>query len=272
MDKSKARQEREALQIRVAKVVWGLALILVGLVLILENLGRVDLRARSPHPPSFAVDGNPRTRWSSRFSDPQWISVDLGAPVAVSRVKLVWEAAYGKDYEVQGSPDGSSWTTLARVTDGDGDVDEHAVSGVARYVRVYGTRRSGPYGFSLYEIEVYGPATEPALEPASLSRGRPATASSRENANLIAVYWPLFLIVAGIPAILVPKDGGDQVIGLLLTGSGLFAQLRTLRVTTWGWGDAVPVVLIVAGLALLLMSLGRSNGGETEAGTAASGS
>ncbi|MGV9273863.1 discoidin domain-containing protein [Streptomyces griseosporeus] len=27
-----------------------------------------------------AVDGNPSTRWSSAFSDPQWIRVDLGAP------------------------------------------------------------------------------------------------------------------------------------------------------------------------------------------------
>ncbi len=28
----------------------------------------------------LAVDGNAGTRWSSAFSDPQWIQVDLGAP------------------------------------------------------------------------------------------------------------------------------------------------------------------------------------------------
>ena len=30
--------------------------------------------------PENAVDGLPDTRWSSEFSDPQWLAVDLGAP------------------------------------------------------------------------------------------------------------------------------------------------------------------------------------------------
>ena len=30
-------------------------------------------------PAAAAVDGNAGTRWSSAFSDPQWIQVDLGA-------------------------------------------------------------------------------------------------------------------------------------------------------------------------------------------------
>ncbi|MEV6971538.1 discoidin domain-containing protein, partial [Hamadaea sp. NPDC051192] len=30
-------------------------------------------------PASAAVDGNTGTRWSSAFSDPQWLQVDLGA-------------------------------------------------------------------------------------------------------------------------------------------------------------------------------------------------
>src|SRR5918999_1786927 len=36
------------------------------------------------YPASAAVDGNTGTRWSSAFSDPQWIQVDLGAPVPLS--------------------------------------------------------------------------------------------------------------------------------------------------------------------------------------------
>ena len=48
-----------------------------------------------------AVDGNTSTRWSSAFSDPQWIYVDLQATVNVNRVKLNWEAAYGRAYQVQ---------------------------------------------------------------------------------------------------------------------------------------------------------------------------
>jgi len=42
-----------------------------------------------------AVDGNTNTRWSSAFSNPQWIQVDLGATYTISQVVLQWEAAYG---------------------------------------------------------------------------------------------------------------------------------------------------------------------------------
>src|SRR5258708_5709560 len=41
-----------------------------------------------------AVDGSTSTRWSSAFSDPQWIRVDLGASQTITRVVLIWEAAY----------------------------------------------------------------------------------------------------------------------------------------------------------------------------------
>src|SRR6266540_757446 len=45
-------------------------------------------------PASAAVDGNTGTRWSSAFSDPQWLQIDLGATATVSQVVLTWEAAY----------------------------------------------------------------------------------------------------------------------------------------------------------------------------------
>ena len=37
-------------------------------------------------PASAAVDGNTGTRWSSAFSDPQWLQVDLGASATISQV------------------------------------------------------------------------------------------------------------------------------------------------------------------------------------------
>src|SRR6201986_1937463 len=45
-------------------------------------------------PASNAVDGNTGTRWSSAFSDPQWLEVDLGATDSITQVVLNWEAAY----------------------------------------------------------------------------------------------------------------------------------------------------------------------------------
>ncbi|ACY17277.1 discoidin domain-containing protein [Haliangium ochraceum] len=104
---------------------------------------------------SGATDGDPGTRWSSEFADPQWIYVDLGERRSLARVVLSWEAAYGSAYQVQVSDDAAQWTTLAAVDGGDGGIDDIAISGAGRYVRVYGTQRATPYGYSLFEFEVY---------------------------------------------------------------------------------------------------------------------
>ncbi|WUR57601.1 ThuA domain-containing protein [Micromonospora chokoriensis] len=103
-----------------------------------------------------AVDGSLTTRWSSTFSDPQWIRVDLGSPTAIGRVKLSWEAAYSSAYQIQTSNDGTTWTTVKSVTGGDGGVDEHtALNANGRYLRINGTARGTGYGHSLWEVEAY---------------------------------------------------------------------------------------------------------------------
>ncbi|MEV5328910.1 cellulase family glycosylhydrolase [Nonomuraea sp. NPDC052634] len=110
--------------------------------------------------PGKAVDGSTATRWASaEGADPQWIRVDLGSTHTVSRVRLVWEAAYATAYRVQTSPDGSTWTDVYSTTTGDGGTDDLTVSGTGRYVRVYGTQRGTPWGYSLWELEVYGTPT-----------------------------------------------------------------------------------------------------------------
>jgi hypothetical protein len=107
--------------------------------------------------PSNAVDGNATTRWSSLFSDPQWIYVDLGGNYSISRVNLTWEAAYGKDYKIQVSPDASTWTDLKAVTGNTSlNNDWTTLSGTGKYVRIYGTARGTVYGYSLFELQVYG--------------------------------------------------------------------------------------------------------------------
>ncbi|MFG2937402.1 discoidin domain-containing protein [Streptomyces sp. NPDC048282] len=106
-----------------------------------------------------AVDGDTGTRWSSAFSDDQWLQVDLGATATVSQVVLDWETAYGKDYKVQISADGSNWTDLRSVTGGDGGTDTLTVSGQGRYVRMLGVHRATQWGYSLWEFQVYGTTT-----------------------------------------------------------------------------------------------------------------
>ncbi|MFF7441255.1 discoidin domain-containing protein [Streptomyces sp. NPDC008122] len=109
-------------------------------------------------PAGAAVDGDPGTRWSSAFADPQWIQVDLGAPAALSRVDLSWETAYGKAYRIELSGNGTDWTTAYSTANGPGGNESLPVTGTARYVRVYGTTRATGWGYSLWEFQVYGTA------------------------------------------------------------------------------------------------------------------
>jgi len=108
--------------------------------------------------PNLAFDGNTGTRWSSAFSDPQWVQVDLGASFAINRVVLRWETAFGKAYQIQTSPDGATWTTIRSTTTGAGGVEDLAVTGTGRFVRMNGTARGTQWGYSLFEFEVYGTA------------------------------------------------------------------------------------------------------------------
>lgn len=104
-----------------------------------------------------AVDGNINTRWSSAFSDPQWIRVDLGADYNINRVKITWETAAGKDYIVQVSNDTVNWSPLRTVTNNNVLVNDYTgLTGHGRYLRIYGTARTTPYGYSIFELEAYG--------------------------------------------------------------------------------------------------------------------
>ncbi len=137
----------------------------------------------SSYPASNATDGNSSTRWSSAFSDPQWIQVDLGATYAVNRVVLNWEAASGKSFDVQVSSDGNNWTSIYSTTSGPGGKqDLTGLSGIGRYVRMYGTQRNTQWGYSLYDFNVYGTATTLSVPaaPSNLS----ATAASSSSINL----------------------------------------------------------------------------------------
>jgi beta-glucanase (GH16 family) len=104
-----------------------------------------------------AVDGAMGTRWASEGnSSPQWIYVDLGATYTITQVILEWEVAYASAYQIQTSPDATTWTDVYSTTTGDGGNDTLTVSGSGRYVRMYGTVRGTGFGYSLWEFKVYG--------------------------------------------------------------------------------------------------------------------
>ncbi|MER5554599.1 discoidin domain-containing protein [Streptomyces sp. NPDC002793] len=125
---------------------------------LLSQGGQATASSQEHHgtPAGSAVDGDPGTRWSSAASDPQWLSVDLGAPAALDRVELSWEAAHAKTYRIELSANGTDWSTAYSTTAGAGGTEVVDVSGTARHVRVLGTARATGYGYSLWEFKVFG--------------------------------------------------------------------------------------------------------------------
>jgi hypothetical protein len=136
--------------------------------------------------PGNAVDGNAGTRWSSGFTDPQWLEVDLGSTQSICQVVLNWEAAYATAFQIQTSTDGTNWTSIYSTTTGTGGVQTLNVTGSGRYIRMYGTARSTQYGYSLWEFGVYTTGTGGGgggCGTTNIAQGKTATASSTENAG-----------------------------------------------------------------------------------------
>jgi len=137
--------------------------------------------------PENAVDGSTSTRWSSEFSDPQWIYVDLGEDYTIHAVRLNWEAAYGSEYKIQVSDDASDWTDVYSTSSGNGGIDQIDFADTrARYVRMYGSQRGTPWGYSLWEFGVYGSAgAYQESEGACVMEAENAAVNQRSD----SLYW-----------------------------------------------------------------------------------
>ena len=132
-------------------------------------------------PASAAVDGDLSTRWSSAFSDPQWLQLDLGANAAISGFTIAWEAAFATAYHIEVSDDATTWTQVYDTTTGAGGTEHISVpAGTSgRYVRLTGTARTtiggAQYGYSIFEFQVLGQFTQSAVstadDSASLQQG-----------------------------------------------------------------------------------------------------
>lgn len=107
--------------------------------------------------PERAVDASLWTRWSSQFSDDQWLEVDLGGPHTVQALRLMWDAPRAIAYSIEVSDDRAVWRTIHTNHAAPGGTEKiTGLDDTARYVRFHGSKRSSDLGYSLYSFEVYG--------------------------------------------------------------------------------------------------------------------
>ncbi len=105
-----------------------------------------------------AVDGNMGTRWGSEYSDPQWIYADMGAMYKINIIDIQWEYAYGKKYIVQKSDNAADWVDVCEIKDNNRTENRIYFDApfTARYVRIYGKERGTDWGYSIWELKIYG--------------------------------------------------------------------------------------------------------------------
>jgi len=115
--------------------------------------------------PGKACDGQKNTRWSSPFSDPQWIQIDLGSSAVLCGITILWEDAFSSKYHIQTSLNGKKWKTVYRNNNGNGRTDDIYFAPVnAQFIRIIGTSRGTGWGHSIWEIDIKGLDRQPKIK------------------------------------------------------------------------------------------------------------
>ena len=109
--------------------------------------------------------------WLSDGSVGEWIYVDLGAKASIDTVKLFWiNKATSGDIEV--SDDAAKWRKIGSLPGGEEAVDEIAVKGKGRYVRLVLDQTADGDRFALAEFEVWGKGgVVPVAQPQKPAEG-----------------------------------------------------------------------------------------------------
>jgi len=112
------------------------------------------------YPAENLVDGDFSSRWSSEFSDPQYLLIDLEDEYYLDVIALSWEASHSSEYVLETSNDKTIWNEVAYEENGNVGNDLFYPKSNARYIRLRGLERvtlwGNQYGHSLYEVQAYG--------------------------------------------------------------------------------------------------------------------
>lgn len=181
-----------------------------------------DSTSETGNPISNMTDGNLNTRWISQPQSPVNATIDLQGVYSLNRVVVTWAADTIRNYQLQMSVDGSSWTTfVSGVTNNtqkqETNLTSFATTAKGRYLRIVGTDRwNTAYGNSIWEAAAYG-SLDTSIPVGTVS-GFTATAASGTSATLNWNY------------------SGATLSGFILTRNG--AQIATPAASARSYTDS----------------------------------
>src|SRR5690606_32304169 len=72
-------------------------------------------------------------------------------------IVLDWEAYYESGYRIEGSVDNALWSPIAQQANNSGCMEEHVnIDGEYRYIRITRDQVEQGWGYSLWELSIYG--------------------------------------------------------------------------------------------------------------------
>lgn len=111
--------------------------------------------------PAAGHDGNPGSRWESASKDPQYWQWNMAEAQTFNRIKIVWEGAYAKTFNIKA---GDACDDLAVIASVEGQslagfpytqIIELEESVTASSIQFEGLERGTNYGYSFWEFDVY---------------------------------------------------------------------------------------------------------------------
>lgn len=112
------------------------------------------------------TDEDLNNRWGSDWinnidNHPEYVYVDLEDVYNINKVKIEWDIAFAKNYEIQGcidSPENEErWSTILEVNNANGGEEEKQFESIpSRYVRIYCLNPSTQWGYSINNLSIYG--------------------------------------------------------------------------------------------------------------------
>ena len=161
--------------------------------------------------PEEAFDGNLGSRYAATsYESGVTLGVDLGKTYKVSSVAFKWENAYATEYNIQVSKDGKAYDTVKTMTADKAETIEVPLDEAveARYVRIECVKNALNYGYSLWEMGVYGTevaeveTTTPVVEPGTGETTTPAkqdettTPAKQDETTTLAPVVPTVPVAA----------------------------------------------------------------------------